>query len=141
MDNFIIIAIIAVIVILAALYVYKAKKNDIVFVCFGVNDIIQGFSAETIKKNLQTIVDKLKSEGIFVIAQTVPPFELCAEHKELWFKMTDFVKNELRGADVIFDCAAVISDENGDPIYGGHPNSDGCKIWGEQLLNAMKEVL
>ena len=123
------------------IWLYKAKKNDIVFVCFGVNDIIQGFSAETIKKNLQTIVDKLKSEGIFVIAQTVPPFELCAEHKELWFKMTDFVKNELRGADVIFDCAAVISDENGDPIYGGHPNGDGCKIWGAQLLKAMKEVL
>lgn len=32
------------------IWLYKAKQNDIVFVCYGVNDILQGYDAETIKK-------------------------------------------------------------------------------------------
>ena len=40
---------------------------DIVFVCYGVNDIIHGYSTDAIKKNLKTIVDKLHERGICVI--------------------------------------------------------------------------
>ncbi len=44
-------------------WMYKAMQNDIVVVCYGVNDILQGFSEENIKENLNTIVDKLNSCG------------------------------------------------------------------------------
>ena len=25
--------------------------------------------------------------------------------------------------------------------YGGHPNSEGCKVWGEALFEAVAEVI
>ena len=52
-----------------------------------------------------------------------------------------FIKNSLSGADFIFDCAQFLADKNGDPIYGGHPNAQGCKLWGEALFKALKEVI
>lgn len=123
------------------IWLFKAKQNDIVFVCFGVNDIIRNFNAETINTYLQIIVDKLKAAGTFVIVQTVPPFELCKEHRAVWYKVNKFIQNELLGADFIFDCAEFLADKNGDPIYGGHPNAEGCKLWGEALFKALKEVI
>ena len=123
------------------IWLFKAKQNDIVFVCFGVNDIIRNFDAQTISQNLQTIVDKLKAEGVFVIVQTVPPFELCIEHREVWYKVNDFIKNRLSDADFIFDCAEFLADEKGDPIYGGHPDAAGCKLWADKLFEQLKEVL
>ncbi len=51
---------------------YKAKQLDVACVCFGVNDIGRGFSAQTIKKNLTVIVDELNKAGIRVLIQSIP---------------------------------------------------------------------
>ena len=45
----------------------KAKMLDELTVCFGVNDICQGFSEETVKNSINTIVNELKNANKRVI--------------------------------------------------------------------------
>ena len=121
-----------------------AKQNDIVFVCYGVNDIIHGYSADAIKKNLQTIVDKLHERGIRVIMQTVPPFDYSEEYRIEWQEVNNFIKHEIKNVEVVFDCVKCLAKNNHEPHmakYGGHPNSEGCKVWGEALFEAVAEVI
>lgn len=125
-------------------WLYKAKQNDIVFVCYGVNDIIQGYGANEITKNLQIIVDKLHNLGIQVIIQTVPPFNYSKERCGVWEKVNNFIKSELKNADFVFDCVKFLAKNDSQrhmAKYGGHPNSEGCKVWGEALFEAITEVI
>lgn len=125
-------------------WLYKAKQNDIVFVCYGVNDIFQGYSADTIKKNLQTIVDKLHEFGICVIIQTIPPFNYSEEQRGKWQEINNFIKCELKNVELVFDCVKYLAKNESEPHmakYGGHPDSDGCKVWGEALFEAATKVI
>jgi lysophospholipase L1-like esterase len=125
-------------------WLYKAKQNDIVFVCYGVNDILQGYRADSIKKNLQTIVDKLHELGIRVIMQTIPPCNYSEEQRARWQEANNFIKFGLRNAELVFDCAKYLAKSDSEPHiakYGGHPNSDGCKVWGEALFEAATKVI
>ena len=121
------------------IWLYKAKQNEIVFVCYGVNDILQGYSSESIKKNLQTIVDKLVEAGVRVILQTVPPFDYSPARRMIWEDVNEFILRELKGADYVFDCVGCLGDAE-QPYkakFGGHPDAEGCKVWGEALLEAV----
>jgi len=126
------------------MWLYKAKQNEIVFVCYGVNDILQGYSADVIKKNLQVIVDKLHNSGTRVIIQTVPPFNYAEDRRAKWQEINDFIKYELKNAEFVFDCVNYLAQKDDEPHmakYGGHPNSDGCKVWGEALFEAIAEII
>ena len=123
-------------------WLYKAKQNDIVFVCFGVNDIIRGFSEEQIKKDLETIVDTLKKNGKKVILQTVPPFEYADEKIEKWQRINEYIKTVLADkVDMLFDNNPYLCPDGVHPIYGGHPNEEGCAVWAEELYKAVKPVI
>ncbi len=126
-------------------WLYKAKQNDIVVVCFGVNDILRGFTEETIKSNIELIVDKLKEEGIKVILQTVPPFDYTGEKIGIWENVNTYIKEKLsKKADMIFDVVPYLGESEEKPFvakYGGHPDSEGCKIWANGLYPAMREFL
>lgn len=125
-------------------WLYKAKQSDIVFVCFGVNDIIQGLEEEQIKKDLKTIVQILKNEGKTVIMQTIPPFDYTGGHIDEWKRINAYIKEELAPmVDMLFDNSSVLSvskDEAHITKYGGHPDSEGCRIWGEALYDAVKDM-
>ena len=126
------------------IWLYKAKQNEIVFVCYGVNDIHQGFDADIIKKNLQTIVNKLCECGICVILQTIPPFDYSEDHRVIWQEVNDFIINEIKNAELVFDYVKYLAKNNDEPHiakYGGHPNIDGCKVWGEAIYKAVNEVI
>jgi len=125
-------------------WLYRAKQNDAVFVCYGVNDILQGFSEEVIKKNFTVIVDTLKKRGITVVLQTVPPFDYRGDNIGKWERINDYIKTELvHHADYIFDSSAVLSksaDEPHNSKYGGHPSDEGCAVWAEALYNEYKDI-
>ncbi|MBQ8345659.1 MAG: SGNH/GDSL hydrolase family protein [Clostridia bacterium] len=126
------------------IWLYKAKQNDIVFVCYGVNDILQGYSADGIKKNLQTIVDQLHDFGICVIVQTIPPFSYSEEQCGKWREVNDFIQYELKHAALVFDCVKYLAKSESESHiakYGGHPNSDGCNVWGKALFEAVVDVI
>jgi len=126
------------------IWLRKAKENHVVFLCFGINDIIQGFAAEEVKRNLQTIVEKLAEAGVRVIVQTAPPFDFEGERLERWAEVNRFIKEDLKGAERIFDCVPYLAKSEAEPHlqkYGKHPNGEGCRLWGEALLEAVKPLL
>ncbi len=122
-------------------WLYKAKQNDVVFVCFGVNDILQGFSAEQIKNNLKTIVSILKESGIKVVLQTVPPFDYAGTDIEKWENINRYIKEDLsKYSDFVFDNVPILGESDANPYsakYGGHPNADGCAKWADALYRAI----
>ncbi len=124
------------------IWIEKAKQNDIIFVCFGVNDVLQGQSEEQIKSDLTYIVDELKKAGKKVILQTLPPFDYQGELIKTWQQINSFIKSDLKNkADFLFDAATLLGDENvpQNAKYGGHPNEEGCKIWADTLYRALKD--
>ena len=97
-----------------------------------------------IKKNLQTIVDKLHNSGTRVIIQTVPPFNYAEKYRAIWREVNRFIKYELKNAEFVFDCVTYLAqskDESHKAKYGGHPNRDGCRVWGEALFEAVAEII
>ncbi len=115
-------------------WMYKAKHSDIVSVCFGVNDIQQGFTYEQICKNLGYIIDELHKYGIKVIIQSIPPFEL-GDGLQLWYKVNDYIRDVLsQKADAYFDNVPILAPDDGfTPKYGSHPNALGHRLWADAL--------
>lgn len=124
-------------------WLYKAKQNDIVFVCFGVNDILQGSSAEQIEANLARIVGILKDAGKKVILQTIPPFDYNDTDIEKWKKVNVYIKSVLKHkVDIVFDNVPHLSRSKDQPHiaeFGGHPNACGCAVWADALYEAIKD--
>lgn len=124
---------------------YKARQNDVVFVCYGVNDILMGHTEEEIRKDLSTIVCNLKKQGKKIILQTIPPFEYGEEGARKWLSLNSFIKNELsKEVCFVFDNSDILSLNNETPWkhkYGAHPNAEGCIKWGEALYEALGDAL
>ncbi len=126
------------------IWLYKAKQNDIVFVCMGVNDIGRGFTADQIKDNLNKIVNKLIAAGCKVIIQTIPPFDYANEKITKWIEVNDYIVTELsHKVYYLFDTVKILKRSDDEPYmtkYGDHPNDDGCRLWGEALANEVKNL-
>lgn len=123
-------------------WLFKARQNDIIFVCYGVNDIFKGQTEEQIKSDLTYIVKTLKSEGKKVIIQTVPPFDYKDQNITKWERINSYILNELKNeADFVFDNTRYLGKKEmpSEAIYGGHPNKDGCKIWAEALFEEIRD--
>ena len=125
-------------------WLYKAKQNDIVFVCYGVNDLLQGATAEQIKKNISSIVQKLKAQVQTVILQTIPPFDYDIETRQKWEDVNSFIKTNLRQtADYVFDNVPFLCKDTALPhlaAYGGHPNEVGCAVWADALYKEIQHL-
>lgn len=123
-------------------WLYKAKQNDILFVCYGVNDILRGPGEEQVMSDLTYIVDTLKKLGKTVILQTVPPFDYSGDKIEKWHRINEYIRNELgKKADFLFDNVPVLGrggEEAHRSRFGGHPNDEGCAVWAESLYEAVK---
>jgi len=121
-------------------WLYKAKQNDLVFLCAGVNDIQRGFSAEQTVRNLKTAVTALQKEGVRVILQTVPPFNYNPERTEIWEEINRRIQTELADSvELVFDVVPVLGEEDKpqNAKFGGHPNEEGCLRWGTELSRAV----
>jgi len=127
------------------IWLEKAKHNDIITVCFGVNDMFKGRTAEQIIADLQKITDELQKAGLKVIIQTVPPFDYDEHFEKVWNTVNDYVRNVLsKKADGFVDNVKFLSaDGNNSPKakYGGHPNNDGNAVWAMELVPVIKNLL
>lgn len=125
-------------------WLYKAKQNDVIFVCYGVNDILQGATEQQLKTDLKTIVDTLKKLNKTVILQTVPPFDYKGEKTEIWEKVNKYIKDVLKeSVDLVFDNVPVLSESEQNPHnakYGGHPNEEGCAAWADALYEKLNSA-
>lgn len=125
-------------------WLFKAKACDIIFVCFGTNDILQGHSEEKIKDDITRITKLLKAAGKTVVLQTLPPFDYVGENVLKWQRINDFIKTSLSDiADLIFDIAPLLEVEGkpGAAKFGDHPNEDGCAVWADELFLAAKDLV
>lgn len=96
-------------------WLYKAKQNDEVVICLGVNDIgILNRNYNQITNDLTTIVNKLKEDKptVKIILCTVPPFDFTDEREITWRNVNSFIlSNALLNVDRIFDIGAVLSEK------------------------------
>ncbi len=122
-------------------WLYKAKHNDVIFVCYGVNDILHVGNESQLKKDLSDIVTTLKKSGKTVILQTVPPFDYKGDKIGMWERVNEFIKTELRPrVDLLFDNVPVLGRADAPHMsrFGGHPNEEGCAVWAEALFEKTK---
>ncbi len=104
-----------------------------------MNDIYRICNEQTTKKDLFTIVKKLKEAGVKVIIQTIPPFNYNEEKRMMWDNLNNYIKNELsKHVDLVIDSAPLLGDENGQSWYEEHPNEEGCRVWAEYLYSILE---
>lgn len=125
-------------------WLYKAKQNDYVVVCYGVNDLSRKPEAQ-IKQDLGLIVDKLHEIGAKVLLQTLPPFDYQGEMIGLWKRINEYILTELsKKADAVFDVVPILGQDPAAPqkaSFGGHPDKYGCALWAQKLYPVLKELL
>jgi len=122
-------------------WLYKAKQNDIIFVCYGANDVLQKQTEEQIKGDLFYIADTLKKLGKTVIMQTIPPIGCKGDEIEKWKRINSFVMTEIKkNVDFVFDNTVFLGkgEHLEDPIYGLHPTEEGSRIWADALFEKIK---
>jgi len=123
-------------------WLYKAKQCDIIFVCYGVNDILNGRSEMQIMSDLTHIADILKKNSKKVVFQTIPPFDYTGENINKWRRLNSFIKTNLaERVDLVFDPVPYLGDSEipSSAKFGRHPNEEGCRIWANALFTAIKE--
>lgn len=125
-------------------WMYKALKCDTIVVCFGVNDLCRQFTVEETKRDLNIIIDTLKSHGKRVILQTIPPFDYNEERNAKWVELNKYIHFELKNkVDYLYDCVPALwisPDKPNMAKYGGHPNDEGGKVWAEAMYGEIKDL-
>lgn len=117
-------------------WLYKAKQNDEIIICIGVNDIgtLNSTSSELIS-NVTKIIDCLKESNpsCKITLCTVPPFNFQGEQEIAWREANKIIRsNTIAGVDRVFDIAAVLSEDSPrenllkpeyhSENYDAHPN-------------------
>ncbi len=122
-------------------WLYKAKQNDVVVICYGVNDILNGRDEAQIKEDLNCIVNQLNKAGVKVIMQTVPPFDYSEDKIIIWNSINEYIKTTLsKKVAMVFDAASYLAESKENPQkakFGGHPDAVGCKIWAEAFYEKL----
>ena len=117
-------------------WLYKALQNDVIFVCYGVNDLYQYGDADRLICHLDTIVRYLTEANKTVILQTIPPFDYPAHLVPLWERVNTHIRTVLADRVTgVFDVVPVLGCENAPHMakYGGHPDAEGCRAWASAL--------
>lgn len=127
---------------LDGVWLNKAKKNDIVFLCLGTNDVFHVGSKERLISSLEKTVDALLGAGVEVILITLPPFDQYGIFIDIWNSANEFIKTTLsKKVKTVFDVVPVLcGDEPWKAKYGGHPNAEGCKKWADALFEYLKNI-
>ena len=125
----------------------KAKQNDLVVVCLGVNDLFHEAEprVERIERSLETVIGALREAGVRVLAQTIPPFDYGPGTREQWARINAWIREELaHRADGLFDVVPVLAQSTQEPYrarYGGHPDAVGCRAWAEALEPVLRDQI
>lgn len=139
----------------------KAKNNDVVIICLGVNDISSGIypnedgtltrSAEQLIGDIEYIAKELAEAGCEVIIFSTPPFkysgaareathqevvkqleELADENGYKFFDMASYLASDSNPSLMKYPASA---DANGYP-KDAHPNQEGCKIVADAFIES-----
>ncbi len=127
------------------MWLKKASQLQAVTVCFGVNDLLRGATADQVVGNLRIIVTALKARGVRVLLQSIPPFDMTGSAAQNWLEANERVRKELFPlADAAFDAAELLKKSDREMLmakFGGHPDAQGCALWAEGLAPVMRKFL
>ena len=120
----------------------KAMENDIIILCLGANDILQGYPEEGIKADLRLLADTFLAAGKRVILQAVPPFDYGPQRLAVWERVNAFLRKEVAPkAELYFEPASVLTSDGSTPLYESHPNETGCALWADALFPEIQKLL
>ena len=118
----------------------RAKHNDIVVVCYGVNDLFQIGDAQRTMADLEKIVDCLNAAGVRVVLQTVPPFDYEGENIGRWLRINEHIRQTLsKKVALVFDVVPWLGQTEAPNMakFGGHPDAAGCAVWADALYDVL----
>lgn len=121
----------------------RAKQNDIVFVCFGVNDILQYGDAQRICTALGIIISELKKSGVKTGIFTIPPFDFEGKQADVYDYCNKYIRGTLANeSDFFFDIAEILAapDNKYSAPHGGHPDELGCSLVAEAFLKKINTL-
>lgn len=124
-------------------WMYKALQNDVLFVCYGVNDLYQYTDATLLIRHLDTIVRYLRQANKTVLLQTIPPFDYPDDLIPLWEQVNHHIRTVLAPQVAgVFDVVPVLGQENAPHMakYGGHPDAEGCHAWASALWDYLNSL-
>jgi len=111
------------------------KSIKLMILFFGGNDIMQGLSVASLKKNLKTMVQMAKERNVEVLLISVPNLSLFGLSPLDLYEEVSEEENLPLLSDML---ANIISNSalKSDQI---HPNALGYKIMGEEIYKSIKE--
>jgi acyl-CoA thioesterase I len=122
--------------ILIYLDTYLTDNVCYVFLQIGGNDAYRGVPIETIKKNLQEIIDRVQAKGLKIgLAYTYIPPEQAPDHPE-YVKEFNFIwreaayKNDIPLAHIYRN----VFDDKRNMGIDGHPSKHGHKVIARNIL-------
>ncbi len=125
-----------------------AVKPDVLVVLAGVNDLYQGYSAESIVKNLQRIYEKAVENHISVIACTILPYHsAAAEIRSRMKEVNDWIRRYAEEHRLGFcDTSDALEDPNSpgqlqSSADGLHPDVAGYQKMGEVIAQAIEKTM
>ena len=126
-------------------WVEKAKNNDVLCICFGVNDINSGpykysgqRNAVQILNDIKKVAEECSEAGVEIIIFSTPPYTYANSDKvNVWKALVRNLESyaEEKGFKY-FDFASLLGsdDDFTKPKYGGHPNATGCAVVADEFL-------
>jgi lysophospholipase L1-like esterase len=123
-----------------------AEKPHMAIVLAGVNDIYQGRPAGLVTSNLKSIYDKLRRNGIQVLACTILPYNsMSADARNRMKEVNDWIEKYARDYNLGF-CDLFHVTENPKKPWtlastadGLHPDINGHKRMAEALTATIEE--
>ncbi|MDC0195024.1 GDSL-type esterase/lipase family protein [Alphaproteobacteria bacterium] len=117
-------------------------QPDIVILCLGANDMLQGINIDLINKNLEKIIIKLQKHDIKIIlagmyASPILGNDYATKYKDMYVNLSQqynliFMPFILEG--IIFNNQYLLPDKS-------HPNFEGVKIMAKNLLKYLAIIL
>jgi len=117
------------------------NDTDLCIVALGANDMLQGTQPETVKSNLQAIIDRLKARRIpvLLVGMKAPPqYGTYAAEFE---KVFTHLAKENNVATYPFLLAGVALADRYNQADGIHPNAEGVKIMVAGLVPVVEKAL
>ena len=112
----------------------QQHNPSLVIVCLGGNDFLRKVPKQKIKRNLRTIIDKIKSHQAEVMLVAVPDISLFVSDSDIYQQIAEESKVPLM-TDVLSD---LLSDDDykSDPI---HLNRQGYALFAEEVRKFLQE--
>ena len=117
---------------------------DVFVLELGANDGLRGLPLEQTEKNLQQIIDKVKTkypQTTIVIAGMMVPPNLGEEYSEQFRSIFPKLARQNKALLVPFLLEGVAGDESLNLPDGIHPNTDGHEIVANNVLKVIVPVL